>query len=339
MATSDGFGAKVLLLLGILGVSAGAAMMLQQQYSTELPDDLAARLIEKPIDDDRWKVYDEVHAQSGATIPPSTHVAFTLPTDMEPLPRTVLFGQKDKTIRYWGYCFGDNFSEEAVAAKLDRGQLPGRLFMSQAEQDARRKAYEATKPRFSALRPPISEDEYEQAFAEDPSPIRNQLNIFQPGSLCYVMSEKPLAFAVDSDNDLLNNKLEREIGTKIGSPDTDEDGVTDGVEYLNGMLPKVRDSDGDGLIDGVEDKNWNGITETGETSPVTRDSDKDGLCDGSCRMKFAGKKAIFLGEDMDLNGELDDGETDPSKWSTRGDGISDLQAYFNCQLGQRQYCN
>lgn len=187
--------------------------------------------------------------------------------------------------------------------------------------------------------PPTSNEELQRAAAPNPSPIRHELEIFEPGMICYVQSAEPLAFGIDSDGDLLNNKLERELGTKIDNPDTDADGITDGVEYLHGTLPKTRDSDGDGLIDGLEDKNWNGRVDRWETDPRNKDTDKDGLCDGVCRHKFPRGKEAFIGEDKNLDGVVSSGETSPLLWSTRNDGTSDYQAYLNCELGDKKYCN
>jgi hypothetical protein len=45
-----------------------------------------------------------------------------------------------------------------------------------------------------------------------------------------------------------------------------------------------------------------------------------------------------MGEDKNLNGIVDSGETNPLQWSTAGDGISDLQQYYNCLLNQGRNC-
>ncbi len=102
--------------------------------------------------------------------------------------------------------------------------------------------------------------------------------------------------------------------------------------------PSNPDTDGDGLPDGLEDKNRNGWVEGDgeplpltfnpfierkypngrmdpdetwtETSPLLADSDGDGLSDG-------------YGEDVNLNGIVDAGETDPLKADTDGDGLPD----------------
>lgn len=336
MAVSDAFGGRVLLVLGILALCGGGALWYQQSIIS--PDDLTARIIRETESPKGWKILEEPQAHSGATIPPNMNVVFRLPLDMEVTTREVLLGQKGKDVRYWGYCFGDNFTEQTVTDRVARGQLPGRMFLSEAERAAREETYQNSLERFNARNPPSTQEELDAVSAKNPSPVQHQLDSFEPGMICYIQTSEPLGFGVDTDNDLLNNKIEREIGTKVDAPDTDEDGITDGVEFLTGTLPKVRDSDGDGLIDGLEDKNWNGRVDRGETNPQSRDSDKDGLCDGICRMKFARGKEVYIGEDINLDGLVSSGETSPILWSTRNDGTSDYQSYLNCQLGDKRFC-
>jgi hypothetical protein len=62
-----------------------------------------------------------------------------------------------------------------------------------------------------------------------------------------------------------------------GIPDSLEGGIFPPAGKTNTYLP---DSDGDGLADGVEDANQNGILDPGETDPRSRDSDGDGYSDG-----------------------------------------------------------
>ncbi|MBK7858687.1 MAG: VWA domain-containing protein [Archangiaceae bacterium] len=115
--------------------------------------------------------------------------------------------------------------------------------------------------------------------------------------------------------------------TDPANPDTDGDGLKDGVEagkassvdltcgYLGDADLNTRtnptnpDSDGDGIPDGVEDKNHNGRVDAGETDASNPDSDFDGLADGS--------------EDANHNGVVDPGETDPTRRDTDGDFIND----------------
>ncbi|MBM7115807.1 adventurous gliding motility lipoprotein CglD [Archangium primigenium] len=99
-------------------------------------------------------------------------------------------------------------------------------------------------------------------------------------------------------------------------PDSDKDGVPDYIEEATGTDKNNPDTDGDGLNDGLEDRNRNGIVDTGETDPRKKDSDCDGLVDGP---SLGG----FRGEDLNANGVKDSTETDPSKRDTDGDGLLD----------------
>ncbi len=133
----------------------------------------------------------------------------------------------------------------------------------------------------------------------------------------------------DSDGDGLTNEEERDLGTDPRDPDTDGDGVDDGTEVLDdGTDPRdpddVRpgDSDGDGIPDDVEDElgtdpdeadtDGDGIDDgtevDGLTDPVDPDSDGDGLCDGP--LDVPGE--CEGGEDLDGDGVVDEGETDPT---------------------------
>ncbi len=118
------------------------------------------------------------------------------------------------------------------------------------------------------------------------------------------------------------------------NPDTDGDGILDGVEvgrisspdptcpnFVGDADPSTTtdptnpDTDGDGIPDGIEDKNRNGRVDPGETDPNNLDSDGDGIPDGV--------------EDKNHNGVVDPGETDPTKRDSDGDGIPDGVEDFN----------
>jgi hypothetical protein len=89
--------------------------------------------------------------------------------------------------------------------------------------------------------------------------------------------------------------------TDPGNPDSDGDGLPDGLEAgrtssvdprcaahftpdtdpTRTTDPTVADTDGDGLVDGVEDRDHDGAVDRGqETDPRNPDTDEDGLCDG-----------------------------------------------------------
>lgn len=140
---------------------------------------------------------------------------------------------------------------------------------------------------------------------------------------------------IDSDCDGLSDAYEFStvypggMKTSPSNPDTDGDGIPDGVEVgvtaavvgsactappldadpASHTSPVNADSDGDGLPDGVEDLNHDGAQGADETNPLARDSDGDGIPDGT--------------EDQNHNGARDQGETNPNARDSDGDGIAD----------------
>ncbi len=177
-----------------------------------------------------------------------------------------------------------------------------------------------------------------------------------------------VSVGVDTDGDGLLDLDEQTLGTDPHDPDTDSDGLTDGVEvHLAGTDPLDADTDDDGLLDGEEDANGNGQVDEGETDPKLADTDGDGLLDG-LEMGLNKAKgpytnaAVFKAdldprtttdplaadtdkgglsdgeEDLNHNGRVDDGETDPNDPTDDlpqvpdrdGDGIPDSED--NCRL-------
>jgi Thrombospondin type 3 repeat len=144
---------------------------------------------------------------------------------------------------------------------------------------------------------------------------------------------------VDTDMDGIVDSFEITLGLNPNDPDTDDDGIIDGAE------PKFNlDSDGDGLInaldpdsdnDGIFDGTEVGVVTAGPgtdvtkrnfvadadptttTNPLDPDTDKGSVPDGN--------------EDLNRNGRVDAGETDPNVKSddvapldTDKDGIPDV---------------
>ncbi len=130
-----------------------------------------------------------------------------------------------------------------------------------------------------------------------------------------------------SDQDEFSNIYAGGRRTDPANPDSDGDGIIDGVEAgrmtsvnpacaysgdadpLSRTNPTTADSDADGIPDGTEDSNRNGRAEPTETDATNPDTDMDGLPDGT--------------EDADRDGVVDATETDPRKRDTDGDFISD----------------
>jgi len=82
-----------------------------------------------------------------------------------------------------------------------------------------------------------------------------------------------LFFAIDLDGDGLSTITELRIGTSVNNPDSDGDGLIDGLEVKTYMTdPLAKDTDGDGLDDSME-------VNTYQTNPLSTDSDGDGFND------------------------------------------------------------
>lgn len=150
------------------------------------------------------------------------------------------------------------------------------------------------------------------------------------------------------------------LRTDPGNPDTDGDGILDGVEVgrtaspdplCTGFVgaatpptitnPTAADSDADGVSDGVEDANRNGRVDPGEMDPTLRDSDHDTVPDNADQCPLASGPPSNNGcplptpdgggttrVDTDGDGLPDDDErniygTDPTLRDTDGDGLSD----------------
>jgi large repetitive protein len=145
-----------------------------------------------------------------------------------------------------------------------------------------------------------------------------ELDPLDPGNLATPPDEIAEILA-DDDGDGLTNRQEWGLGIVAVDGDLDDDGLLDGLEHnwrndtdLDGLLNLLDpDSDGDFLADGLEE----GVTEfgadtvlryynaTADSDPANNtymllpDSDFDGLLDGQ--------------EDLDSDGAIGDGESDP----------------------------
>ena len=160
----------------------------------------------------------------------------------------------------------------------------------------------------------------------------------------------------DTDGDGLSDGLEHGLSAPQGEdtagfvPDGDPSTVTD---------PRDADTDDDGLLDGEEDQDHDGVLAGDETDPAAPDSDHDGIQDGT-EMGVTTPGSDDTGdsfvpdadpstttdpndrdsdgggvddgaEDLDANGRIDIGETDPNDpvddelvIDTDGDGLADI---------------
>lgn len=129
---------------------------------------------------------------------------------------------------------------------------------------------------------------------------------------------RALARTGDADGDGVTNERELSLGTDLDVADTDDDGLTDGLEVDTYETdPTDPDTDGDGLADGPE------VTEY-STDPTAQDTDGDGLSDGT---EVSAYGTDPTAQDTDGDG-LTDGEelergTDPTNPDTDGDGLAD----------------
>lgn len=294
-----------------------------------------------------WKTIDPEDLDAGITAPANTNIIFFIPPDVRRVQKRILFGREGENVRYWGYCFPED-SEEADDRK--RRGLPGLIFMSRAEQRFwEEKQNDLLLEGFSVFKN-LTEPDLNQTRTIH-TLIKSRKEDFVGGEACYLQTEKQLPMGTDRDEDGANAMLERIHDTGPENRDTDSDGLLDGIEIFGGTDPKRRDTDGDRLVDGLEDKNRNGRVDPGESDPRLYDSDRDGLCDGACvrsegqRTGYLAPKGfvpnrtnIFLGEDLNLNGEVDENETSPILRDTDNDGILDDQEYFFCILPGGEDC-
>lgn len=122
----------------------------------------------------------------------------------------------------------------------------------------------------------------------------------------------------DDDGDSLSNLKENTLGTDPNNPDTDGDGLSDGLEVNQyGTNPNNQDSDGDTLKDGQEVNELN-------TSPINPDTDGDSLNDG---VEVVGGSNP-LKTDSDGDGISDDQDSDPVNTSTPTPDLNATQQYI-----------
>lgn len=311
--------------------------------------DMVSRVIEKSgTEQVPWKFITAEEVTLGVALPTNTNIVFTLPGAISPsgkIALQALVGTESTSIRYWGYCFPATKN----ALTVSKDTLPGKMFLSPGEQSARIKEWRERLPKYSAFNLPTSATELAKQSARPPKGlIRNEKQVFYPDETCYITigGKTQLSIGIDADGDGLNSAMERGYKTDPENADTDADGIKDGIEIFRGKTnPLTWDTDGDGIADGVEDADRDGRRDEGETDPLSRDSDKDGLCDGKCAWGSfqsicgTGSGATCMdslpywesGEDRNVNGIVDEGETDPRKAFTNGT-VHDLEIYLDCHF-------
>ncbi len=116
--------------------------------------------------------------------------------------------------------------------------------------------------------------------------------------------------------------------TAADDADTDNDRLCDGPRTVAGPCEGVEDLDGDGVTDPGEtnprvgdfDNDLDGLRGGADPDDSTADTDGDGLCDGAIAVAAA---ACIGGEDLDKDGIVDVGETNPRKADSDCDAVSD----------------
>lgn len=327
---------RVSMQYSTLALGALCLMIVVYGFSKHTGDSVEGRLLPKHVRGQiPWVTISAARVMSGTAIPANTNTIIHIPEEIPRITRRVLFGRKGETVRYWGYCFPHNLEESAHNRR--RG-FPGQLFLSEAERAARKEKLVTERRRTFSVFQNLTERDLNETRRKPSNHIRHQLEIFEGGTTCYVMSNKDISIGSDVDGDGLHAGLERGYGSDPRVADTDADGVNDGLEVFRAHShPTKRDSDGDGIVDGIEDANRNGLFDPGETSPTKWDTDRDGLCDGLCKVN---KGQDLRGEDRNLNGiyEEGEGEYDPRRMDSDGDGINDDHEVYLCVIGGGTDC-
>lgn len=321
-------------LLGGLVVLLGISFW----YRNQSTEQLAGRALNAQERGETPRMFFEAaRTAQGFTAPADSHAIFTTPPNTR-IPRIIFFGGPDyDKERYWGYCFTGHEEQNKAEGKRGKKLYDGKFFFSKGEIEAQKKLPPSNNDLIGILR---SDDLVQQQKDNLPS---SDFDIFTGDQTCYLMSSVNLPVGLDDDGDTLNNQYERTLGTNPNSKDSDGDTIPDGTEvYVTKTSPLSIDSDLDGLPDNVEDKNQDGIS-FGETNPNDPDSDHDGLCDGN---GYGGRcpegiTSPIRGEDLNQNGQVDDGETDPTKADTDGNGVNDRDQRWHDlqtqQTGNRPY--
>jgi len=121
----------------------------------------------------------------------------------------------------------------------------------------------------------------------------------------------------------------RATATPTPGPDADSDGLPDSLD----PCPNDDDCDDDGLMDGAassEDLNNNGVVDPGETHPENWDSDGDGLSDGLERGLAAPEGEGTDTSSLHWRADTDPStRTDPLSVDTDGDTVPDSQEDVN----------
>ncbi len=185
---------------------------------------------------------------------------------------------------------------------------------------------------------------------DDSSPREPDRSYLSPDGSNYSLIQGDIAYRIrvvhrDTDGDGMADFWENTYGclmpnTVDNEGDCDSDGLLNGDEYLYYLDPEDPDIDGDGIVDGYEvnlygtdptspDSDSDGLGDYLEAvdvsclDPNSADTDGEGLCDGGTSVYDGSTLLCEAGEDMDRDGEVDPGETDPCLADTDDDFLDD----------------
>jgi hypothetical protein len=139
-----------------------------------------------------------------------------------------------------------------------------------------------------------------------------------------------VAIGLDSDHDGLLDTQEVMLGTDPSDPDSDDDLILDGIEVnVTKTVATDADTDDDGLLDSSEDADQNGMVAGSETDARKADTDGDGIQDGTEEGLDAPEPTANDPDGSDTNGAVFVPDADPTTTTnprnadTDGGGVAD----------------
>jgi|GEM_PF-1149533 cysteine-rich repeat protein len=270
---------------------------------------LRAELIGKDANGLEIHKFNAAEGQVGFLPSPDQHNLAQCPNNTRVGTATSALGIiESKLRRFWIYKYSGNEITNRSEGKTGRSLFDGQFWLSEKERE---------------ISPELA-----TRFHEEPMHLS--------GAMIYIMTDEQEFFVCgDRDKDGIadhglhgedkdyDDRRDADESDRFDA-DTDDDGLIDGFDEMAifGSDPINVDTDSDGIQDGTEvgrtvghdtDTDLNifiaDIDPTETTDPLDSDTDKDGLDDGT--------------EDINDNGEIDEGETNPHDADTDEDGIND----------------
>lgn len=243
-------------------------------------------------------------AAAGFQVPADEHVLFRCPAGSSidvnvAVGNPLLWNQ----VRYWGYEYSGNETENATVGKTGRDLFNGRFWLSQGERTISNACYgylhskdvdtseinlNGSSLYYLVISGnedvngngvlDLSEDLNNNCQLDPGEDVNNNgaLDLAEDANENGVLDigfPRNMRFSVsclDADGDLLHTGNETAFGTNPQNVDTDLDGIDDGTEVMgqNPTNPINADTDGGDQPDGAEDLNRNGALDIGETDPT-----------------------------------------------------------------------